>query len=88
MNHGQQLAVTIEHELPGRLRIRLSHALRQAERVRRLVAEHPGVGEVQYTAASRSMLVRFDPAYISTEEIVVRTAAGLSLEDDNAPIEF
>ena len=86
MNGDQQPAVTIEHELPGRLRIRLSHALRQPERVRRLVAEHAGVGEVQYTAVSRSMLVRYDPKHISTEEIVIRIATGLSLEQDNAGI--
>jgi len=86
MNPNPQPAVTIEHELPGRLRIRLSHALRQPERMRRLVVEHAGVGEVQYTAVSRSVLVRYDPQHISTEEIVIRIATGLSLERDNAGI--
>ncbi|MGD1036028.1 MAG: hypothetical protein ABR878_02305 [Roseiarcus sp.] len=86
MNGNRQPAVTIEHELPGRLRIRLSHSLRQPERVQRLVAEHAGVGEVQYTAVSRSMLVFYDLKHISTEEIVIRIATGLSLEQDNAGI--
>jgi hypothetical protein len=80
MNREQQPAVTIEHELPGRLRLRLSHVLRQPERMRRLVAEHAGVGEVQYTAVSRSVLVRYDSKHISVEEIVIRIATGLSLE--------
>jgi hypothetical protein len=84
--NGDQPAVTIEHELPGRLRIRLSHALRQPERVQRLVAEHAGVGQVQYTAVSRSMLVLYDVKHISTGEIVIRIATGLSLEQDNAGI--
>ena len=86
MNRDQQPAVTIEHELPGRLRLRLSHVLRQPERMRRLVAEHAGVDEVQYTAVSRSVLVRYDSKHISTEEIVIRIATGLSLEHDNAAI--
>ena len=86
MNREQQPAVTIEHELPGRLRLRLSHVLRQPERMRRLVAEHAGVGEVQYTAVSRSVLVRYDSKHISVEEIVIRIATGLSLEHDNAAI--
>ena len=86
MNGDQQPAVTIEHELPGRLRIRLSHALRQPERMRRLVEEHAGVGEVRYTAISRSVLVRYEPNHISPEEIVIRIATGLSLEHDNAGI--
>ena len=68
--------------MPGRLRIRLSHALNWPERVRRLVAEHAGVAEVRYTAVSRSLLVRFDVNYISTEEILVRVATGFSLERD------
>jgi hypothetical protein len=54
--------------------------------MRRLVAEHAGVGEVQYTAVSRSVLVRYDSKHISTEEIVIRIATGLSLEHDNAAI--
>ncbi len=86
MTGDQQPAVTIEHELPGRLRIRLSHALREPERMRRLVEEHAGVGEVRYTAISRSVLVRYEPNHISTEEIVIRIATGLSLEHDNAGI--
>ena len=78
--------VIIEHELPGRLRMRLSHALKQPERMQRLVAEHAGVGEVQYTAITHSVLVRYNPEHISTEEIVVRIATGLSLEHDNCGI--
>jgi len=86
VNGEQQPTVTIEHELSGRLRMRLSHALLQPERARRLVAEHAGVDEVQYTPVSRSMLVRYDPRHISSEEIVIRIATALSLEQDNASI--
>lgn len=86
MTGGQQPAVTIEHEIPGRLRLRLSHALLEPERMRRLVEEHAGVGEVRYTAISRSVLVRYDSNHISPEEIVIRIATGLSLEHDNAGI--
>ncbi len=86
MTGGQQPAVTIEHEIPGRLRLRLSHALLEPERMRRLVEEHAGVGEVRYTAISRSVLVRYEPNHISPEEIVIRIATGLSLEHDNAGI--
>jgi hypothetical protein len=86
MTSDNRLALTIEHELPGRLRLRLSNALRQPERVRRLVDEHAGVAEVQYSAISRSMLVRYDPRSISTEEIIIRVATGLSLEHQNADV--
>jgi hypothetical protein len=68
------------------LRLRLSHTLLKPERVRRLVGEHAGVEEVEYTAISRSMLVRFDSDYITTEEIVIRIATGVSLERNNADV--
>jgi hypothetical protein len=35
--------VTIEHELPGRLRARLSHAVRDLPQLRRMLLDHPGV---------------------------------------------
>jgi hypothetical protein len=79
-------SVTIEHRLPGRLRLRLSHPLRQPERVERMVAEHAGVAAVRYTAVSRSVLVHFDPRQIASEEIILRIAAGLSLERANADV--
>ena len=86
MSRTEQPAVTIEHEVTGRLRVRLSHGLKRVERMRRMLAEHPGIGQVQYTAVSRSVLVRYDPEDVSAEEIVVRIAISLSLEHDNSAV--
>ena len=79
-------SVTLEHELPGRLRLRLSHPLRKAERMRRMLAEHAGVVQVRYTPASRSVLVYYGPADVSAQEIVIRVAICLALEHDNAAV--
>ena len=86
MNGDLRPTVTIEHEIPGRLRVRLSHALRQPERVERLVGEHPGVETIQYTAVSRSILALYDLTRVSAEEIVIRVAIGLSVEQDNGAV--
>ena len=79
-------SVTLEHELPGRLRLRLSHPLRKAERMRRMLAEHAGMVQVRYTPASRSVLVYYGPADVSAQEIVIRVAICLALEHDNAAV--
>jgi hypothetical protein len=80
MNQTQRPTVTIGHELPGRLRLRLSHPIEQVDRMRRIVAEHVGIDAVRYTAVSRSVLVTFDPDRVSAEEILIRVAMSLSLE--------
>ena len=76
--------VTIEHELPGRLRLRLSHAVKDLSQLRRMLLEHPGVGELQYPAISSCLLARYEPQEVSAEEIVVRVAIALSLEHNVA----
>lgn len=77
-------SVTIEHELRGRLRARLSHAVRDRLQLHRMLKEHPGVTQVQYTAISSSLLVCYEPEEVSAEEIVVRAAIALSLEHNVA----
>ena len=82
MNATERPSVTIEHELPGRLRVRLSHTLKHPDRLHRMIQEHPGVARVQYTAPTRSVLVRYDLQSVSAEEIVIRIAISLALEKD------
>jgi len=86
MNRDDRPSVTIEHELPGRLRLRLSHRLEHAARMRRVIAEHAGIAEVRYSAVGRSVLVRYDSRDVSAEEIVIRVAISLSLEHGNSAV--
>ncbi len=46
----------------------------------------PASGMFNTPLSARSVLVRYDPQHVSTEEIVIRIATGLSLEHDNAGI--
>ena len=86
MTSTERPSLTIEHELPGRLRVRLSHGLRHQDRLRRMIAEHTGIRRVEYTPLTRSVLTRYDPERVSAEEIVIRIAFGLSLEHDQAAV--
>ena len=76
--------VTITHELPGRLRLRLSHALRDPRRFCRVIDEHVGIEETRYSAITRSVLVHYDSDQVSPEEIVIRAAMSLSIEQGHA----
>ena len=78
--------VTVVHQLPGRVRARLSHAPDDPERIRTSILEHVGTESVEYTPLSRSLLVRFDPHRVTQEEIVLRIALCLSLDRGTVPV--
>ena len=72
--------VTVVHSLPGRVRVRFSQPPEDPDRLAASVGEHPGMGTLAYTPATRSLLVRFDPHAITQEEITLRIAFQLALE--------
>jgi|GEM_PF-701678 len=82
----QELQVTVVHALPGRLRLRLSHAPREAEKTQHIIMSHPGVRSAVYTGATLSLLVHFDSGQIKPEEIILRTALSLSVDYRVKPI--
>ena len=79
-------AVTIVHELPGRLRLRLSHPPRELDRMEASVGTHAGIRSVAYSPVTRSVLVQFDPQEVTREEIVVRVGLSLALDYGPAPV--
>lgn len=84
--NGGPLHIRLIHCLPGRLRVRLSVAPVQPDDMERAVQSHPGIHAVRYTAPTRTMLLSFDPAQTSQEELLVRMAVYLSLEHDQLPV--
>jgi len=82
----ERLTLTILHEIPGRLRMALSHPPRDAEKMGGSVTGHDGIVSFRYTDVTRTVLVNFEPAQITREEILVRTAFSLSLDWGAAPV--
>ena len=78
--------VTVVHSLPGRVRVRLSVAPRDVQRMLAGVREHPGMASIDFSPATRSILARFSPHEISQEEIILRIAFQLSLDYDAVPV--
>ncbi len=79
--------ITVLHELPGRLRVKLSLPPLNPKSMEKAVREHDGIELVNYSPVTRTVLLRFDPAYVSREELVVRIAVFLSLENNNIPVQ-
>lgn len=80
------LTVTVRHELPGRLRLRLSLPLRDAAAFDRALRTHAGIAPTLYNARTRSLLLHFNPGIIRREELLVRVALAFSLEHEHAPV--
>jgi hypothetical protein len=74
------LHVQIVHEIPGRLRVRLSDPPVEPRRMGESVRDHEGIDALDYSVHTRCFLVRFDPRLVSSKEIVVRIGLALSLE--------
>lgn len=66
------LTLTIVHELPGRIRMGLSHPLRDPATMETHVLGHPGLQGLRYSPVTLSLLVRFDPGEVEREEILIR----------------
>ena len=82
----EKLAITILHQLPGRVRFGLSHGLRFPVQAVSRITSHPGVKSAEYTRVSRSFLIRFDPMLVSREKIAIRVALCLSLDYAEAAV--
>jgi hypothetical protein len=80
MSQPRKPFVTVVHSLPGRIRVRFSEPPADPDQLAAAIREHPGMGRIDYTQMTRSLLVRFDPHAISQEEIALRIAFQFSLD--------
>ena len=78
--------VTVFHRLPGRVRLRLSHAIIDVPRLYSSIETHEGLEKIEYTSVTKSILLCFDDAQVSLEEILVRIALCLSLDYGNVNV--
>jgi len=87
-NHHQNGALTLSilHEIPGRIRARLSKALDDPEAFDAVLRTHEGIEPCCYSPVTRTILLRFDTRLIRREELTMRVALAFSLEHDAAPV--
>lgn len=82
----KELSVVISHRIPGRIRLRLLKAPRDASKFISQVRRHEGVNEITYTPITKSLLIYYNPSVVSSTEIIVRVGIAFSLEYGNNPV--
>ena len=81
-----QLELIVVHRLPGRLRVRFSHSPVRPHRMVDHIQGHAGIDSVKYTDETQNLLIYFDQAKISPQEILLRAGLSFSKEFDMAPV--
>ncbi|MCG8573086.1 MAG: hypothetical protein MJB14_23380 [Spirochaetes bacterium] len=84
----KKIGLEITHLLPGRLRVRLSSQLIQANEFERKVMLHPGIKSISYNSISRSVLFLFDEQTISQAELILRIAIYFSIENNHSSVQL
>ena len=75
--------VTVMHKLPGRIRLQLSVAPKDHQQMIASVEDHEGFESMTYTPVTRSVLISFDPKRVKREEILIRVALYMSLDQQS-----
>jgi len=82
----KNLQFRIVHQIPGRIRLKMNILPRDSQKMEETVSSHPGILEVKISPLTRSLLLCFQPEIITQEELIIRAAVYLSLENDFSPI--
>lgn len=79
-------SITVIHQLPGRVRLHASLAIKNPAEMKKEVMEHPGISEISYTPVTKSLLILFEPETVTREELIIRVGLYISIENNNIPV--
>ncbi len=82
----EDMKIKVIHSLPGRVRIRLNIFPKSVADMKRTVKNHVGISEINFNPYSKSMLLKYDPEETSQEELMIRVAVYISMENDLQPV--
>jgi hypothetical protein len=78
--------IRVVHSLPGRFRVRLGINPKSITEMLKTVKNHEGIHEISFNKYSKSVLIKFDTDDTTQEEIIIRLAVFISLENDLQPV--
>lgn len=81
-----ELKITIQHSLPGRLRLKLSKPPFNWEKNNMNIKKHEGINSVYFSHITKTILIYFDTSVITKEEIILRASLALSVEYNMEPV--
>lgn len=79
-------SIIILHKIPNRIRVKLSHPLKNLEDAAEIIKEQHGVTNFKYNPITKSILIKFDSLKIQEEEILIRIAILYSKGYDFNPV--
>lgn len=80
------LTIVIAHKIKGRIRIKLSHPLRNGEELMKNLVKKDEIYKANYTDITKSILIEYNPYRISEDEVIIRVIALYSKSYDMIPI--
>lgn len=80
------IVLRVIHNIPGRVRLRLNINPVSIIAMEKMVRNHPGISKFQYNQHTKSVLVNYDSEDTSQEEIIIRVAVFISLENNLQPV--
>lgn len=78
--------IVIAHKIKGRIRIKLSHPLRNGEELMKNLVKKDEIYKANYTDITKSILIEYNPYRISEDEVIIRVIALYSKSYDMIPI--
>ena len=78
--------IVIAHKIKGRIRIKLSHPLRNGEKLMKNLVKNDEIYKANYTDITKSILIEYNPYRISEDEVIIRVIALYSKSYDMIPI--
>lgn len=81
----QKPSITLIHQIPGRIRMRLACPFKDIENMKSIKG-HEGIISVHYNKISYSILVYFVPGVVMQQEIILRVALALSKDYNFEPV--
>ena len=78
--------IVIAHKIKGRIRIKLSHPLRNGEKLMKNLVKKDEIYKANYTDITKSILIEYNPYRISEDEVIIRVIALYSKSYDMIPI--
>lgn len=78
--------IVIAHKIKGRIRIKLSHPLRNGKELMKNLVKKDEIYKANYTDITKSILIEYNPYRISEDEVIIRVIALYSKSYDMIPI--
>ncbi len=79
-------AIVIAHQLPNRVRFKLSLPLKDPKAVEKFLVDYEGIDSFEYNDVIRSVLIYYDNYRVELNEIIMRLSVVYSNEYEMAPV--